>query len=109
MNASFFEKNRKTKHIVIILVIVSMIAGSLALPAISEKHSVDAASKVKVKFIANGGKFADKADADKESIVLKKKKNKKIGKLPKVKKSNYVFKGWYTKKKAEKNIPPKRR
>lgn len=98
-------ENIKSRNVLSVLVIVAMIATMFAIPALDDDNQVMAASKkktYKVKFNANGGKFAKKAKKTKKVT-----KGKKYGKLPKVTKSDAVFKGWYTKKVGGKKITSK--
>ena len=94
---------RKTKSIISIIIILTMMSGVISLPVWNESHQTLAASKkIQVKFKANGGKFAKKSKKSKKVI-----KRKKYGKLPKVTRTGYKFKGWYTKKKSGKKVTKK--
>ena len=83
----------KTKKLFSIL-IIAMIAILMLTAVMSTVTAVDAASKVKVTWNANGGKIGNS-----KIVTTSVTKGAKIGKLPKTpKKTGYVFKGWYTKK-----------
>jgi len=98
------EMSRR-RNIVSALVIVAMVASIFTLPLLNDDYVVNAAAKkVKVTFKANGGKFTAKKYAKKKAYSKKIKKDKKIGKLPKVKRTDYKFKGWYTKKSGGKKV-----
>ncbi len=101
-------KMKKTRNIISALIITVMIAGIFALPVLSGSYSVDAAAKkVKVTYSANGGKFTAKKYAKKKSYSKKITKGKKLGTLPKVKRTGYTLKGWYTKKSGGKKVSKK--
>lgn len=96
-------ENTRVRNAISILVIITMIATMITLPALSSDNQAFAASKTyKVKFKANGGKFAKKAKKSK-SVT----KKKKYGKLPAVTKKDAIFTGWYTKKVGGKKITAK--
>ena len=94
------------KKIVSIPLILTLIIGTYTLPSFAENDQVFADSKfIKVKFRPNGGKFVkQKIKLNKKKYVMRYIKSKKVfrkskyGKLPKVKRNGYKFKGWYTKK-----------
>ena len=71
----------------VMLIAVLMFTMIPAAPALA------ATPGVKVTFNANGGKFAAGV---KKSVTVN--KGKKVGKLPKVTRTGYSLKGWYTKK-----------
>jgi uncharacterized repeat protein (TIGR02543 family) len=75
--------------------------GSTVLASMLNLYDVNAyaASKVKIKFDANGGTIGTKITKTKSV-----RKNKKIGKLPTAARTGYVFKGWFTKKSGGKKI-----
>lgn len=75
------------------LMIAVMIGTTFTVSTVFEDDVYAASKKMKVTFKANKGTFAKGAKKTK-SI----KKGKKLGKLPKVTRSGYTFKGWYTKK-----------
>jgi len=83
----------KTRKIVSILIIV-VVAILMLTTVVASVEPVSAASKVKVKWDANGGKIGTA-----KTTITNVKKGVKIGKLPKTpKRSGYTFVGWYTKK-----------
>ena len=83
----------KTKKLFSIFVI-AMIAILMLTAVMSTVQAVDAASKVKVTWNANGGKIGISKIAT--TTVTK---GVKVGKLPKKPtKAGYIFSGWYTKK-----------
>ena len=83
----------KTRKMVSIL-IIAMIAILMLTVAVASAEPVSAASKVNVKWDANGGKIGTAKVAT--TTVTK---DVKIGKLAKTpKRTGYAFKGWYTKK-----------
>ena len=76
------------------ILIIAMIAILMLTVAVASAEPVSAASNVKVKWDANGGKIGTAKVAT--TTVTK---DVKIGKLPKTpKKVGHAFKGWYTKK-----------
>jgi len=89
----------KTKNMVSIL-IIALVAILMLTTVVASAEPVSAASKVKVKWDANGGKIG----ADKTTISNV-KTGAKIEKLPKTpKRTGYTFAGWYTKKSGGKKI-----
>jgi len=83
----------KTRKMVSIL-IIAMVAVLMLAAVVASAEPVSAASNVKVKWDANGGKIGTAKVAT--TTVTK---DVKLGKLVKApKKTGYVFKGWYTKK-----------
>jgi len=88
-------------------VIVVMVASVFALPIFSDNHKVHAASKAKITFNANNGKFTAKKYTKKKSYNKSITLGKKIGKLPNLKRTGYTFKGWYTKKTGGKKVTKK--
>lgn len=96
-------ENKMARRSLSAIVIVAMIGTMFALP-IFGNDDIYAASKKKVKvtFKANSGKFSKGAKKTKKIV-----KGKKLGTLPKVTKSGYKFKGWYTKKKGGKKYTKK--
>jgi len=83
----------KTRKIVSIL-IIALVAVLMLAVAVASVEPVSAASKVKVKWDANGGKIG--VDKAKVTTVTKNVKIKKLLKAPT--RTGYTFKGWYTKK-----------
>jgi len=71
----------------------------LVIAVFPAENTYAATPKVKITFNANGGKIGSA-----KTKVVKIVKGKKIGKLPKAKRSGYTFKGWYTKKSDGKKI-----
>jgi uncharacterized repeat protein (TIGR02543 family) len=63
----------------------------------SASKKISVVKRIKVTFSANGGK-----NLSKKTITVQ--QNTAIGKLPTVKRKNYVFKGWYTKKSGGKKV-----
>lgn len=55
-----------------------------------------------VTFKATTGSFSHKHNSKKSKIKMKYKKNEKRGYAPKISRSGYAFKGWYTRKKGGK-------
>ena len=83
----------KTKKL-LSLMIIALVAILMLTAVLSTAQAVNAASKVKVTWNANGGKISS-AKVTTTTVT----KGAKIGKLPKTpKKAGYAFKGWYTKK-----------
>ena len=83
----------KTRKMLSVLVIV-LVAILMLIAVMSTVQAVDAASKVKVTWNANGGKI-ETAKIATTTVI----KGAKIGKLPQTpKKTGYAFVGWYTKK-----------
>jgi len=83
----------KTRKMVSIL-IIALIAVLMLTTVVASAEPVSAASKVNVKWDANGGKIGT-AKVTTTTVT----KDVKLGKLPKTpKKVGYAFKGWYTKK-----------
>ncbi len=98
----------KLKNLISISIIAFMIAGVFALPVINDDYSVQAATKkVKVIYKANGGKFTAAKYASKSKVVKKVRKGKKRGTAPKIKRTGYILKGWYTKKSGGKKVTAK--
>lgn len=90
--------NRKLPKRVVSILLVTMLI--ITLP-ITNLHRTEAAvKKVKIKFFVCSGTFKADIDKGKKSISAKIKKGKKMGMPPVVKRDNYVFTGWYTKKKG---------
>ncbi len=101
-------ENKKIRYLISVSVIIMMIAGVLALPVINNDYSVQAATKkVKVIYKANGGKFTAAKYASKTTVVKKVRKGKKRGTAPKIKRTGYTLKGWYTKKSGGKKVTAK--
>jgi len=75
------------------MLVIAMVAILMLTAVLSTVQAVDAASKVKVTWDANGGKIGTAKIAT--TTVTK---GAKIGKLKTPKKTGYAFKGWYTKK-----------
>lgn len=99
---NYKEERMETKGLTIkkaiTIILVTALMFSVA-PIISDSQYVEASSKIKVSFNANGGKVA------KKSKTVKYKK--KYGKLPAPTKSGYKFVGWYTKKSGGKKVTAK--
>lgn len=92
-------ENTNTRRFIITLAVVTVLAGIFTLPVLGDDYAVDAASKkVKVKYKANGGKFTAKKYTQKKTVTKKVTKDKKVGTAPKIKRTGYKLKGWYTKK-----------
>ena len=92
--------NRKLpKHMVSILLVTMLI---ITLPIINLQKTEAAIKKVKVKSFICSGTFKANINQGKKSITAKVKKGKKMGMPPVVKRDNYVFAGWYNKKKGGK-------
>ncbi len=62
-----------------------------------------------VTYKATNGIFKKKSNSSKKRIIFKYKKNRKRGYAPSIKRSKYVFNGWYTKKKGGKKYTSKTR
>ena len=111
-------ENNTGRSILSFFVIVTMVWALVATPFFDGSDQVYASSKikkktVKVRFKASGAKFVkqtvknSKGKKVKSFLKIKKVKvGKKYGKLPKVTKTGYSFKGWYTNKKGGKKIMP---
>ena len=82
------------------ILLVIMLLTSLPITNLQEIEA--ATKKVKVKFFVCAGTFKADINKEKKSISAKIKKGKKMGMPPIVKRDNYVFTGWYTKKKGGK-------
>ena len=87
------------KRIVSILLAIMLI---ITLPITNLQETEATNKKVKVKFFVCSGTFKADINQGKKSITAKVKKGKKMGMPPVVKRDNYVFAGWYTKKKGGK-------
>lgn len=96
--------NKKLKTVLSILLIFTLI---FSLPIMHNNRINAASKKVKVKYVANKGTFKSNLFADKKSVSAKISKGQKRGMAPKVKKSNSIFLGWYTKKKGGKKYTSK--
>ena len=83
------------------ILLVIMLLTSLPITNLQEIEA--ATKKVKVKFFVCAGTFKADINKEKKSISAKIKKGKKMGMPPIVKRDNYVFTGWYTKKKEKKD------
>lgn len=95
----FNMKNKAIKNTISIMVIIVMVGGIFTMPVLTGNSDVDAATKkVKVIYKANEGKFTAKAYAKKKAVIKKIKIGKKRGTAPKIKRTGYTLKGWYTQK-----------
>lgn len=74
----------------------------ITLPITNLQKTEAATKKVKVKFFVCSGTFKADINQGKKSITAKVKKGKKMGMPPVVKRDDYVFTGWYTRKKGGK-------
>ena len=92
--------NRKLPKRIVSILLVTMLI--ISLPITNLHRTEAAAKKVKVKFFACSGTFKADINKGKKLISAKIKKGKKMGMPPVVKRDNYVFTGWYTKKKGGK-------
>ncbi len=101
-------ENIRIRYFISVSIIAFMITSVFALPVINDDYSVQAATKkVKVIYKANGGKFTAAKYASKSKVVKKVKKGKKRGTAPKIKRTGYTLKGWYTKKSGGKKVTAK--
>ena len=82
------------------ILLVTMLIITLPITNLQKTKAVT--KKVKVKFFVCSGTFKADINQGKKSITAKVKKGKKMGMPPVVKRDNYVFTGWYTKKKGGK-------
>ncbi len=112
------KNSKNKKRILTIMISAALVTGLMYAPVnpgdqvyASSKNKDKAGKRVMVKFKANGGKFVKQKYKTIIGIRVKKyqkkkwvKTGKKYGKLSKVKKSGYIFKGWYTGKKGGKKI-----
>lgn len=85
------------KRVIAFVILFSLICASLCLTNVEAKKQTHT-----VTFNAHIGKFKAKINADKKTIKFKYKHNEKRGYAPSIKRSKYVFNGWYTKKKSGK-------
>jgi len=84
------------------LVIITMVVAFM--PSLNNSDVYAKSKKVKVTFNVNGGKFTTKKYSKKAKMVKSITKGKKVGKLPKAKRTGYALKGWYTKKSGGKKV-----
>lgn len=94
-------ENRIMKNVITTLIVTVLIASVLTVP-LAVEDGIYAATKVKVTYKANKGKFTAKKYKNKKSFSKKITKGKKLGTTPKIKRSGYVFLGWTTKKNGTK-------
>ncbi|MFQ9515159.1 MAG: InlB B-repeat-containing protein [Eubacterium sp.] len=92
-------KNRTFKKILSIFLVFSLI---ITLPIAQTKTTEAASNSVKIKYDVNGGFFKNTKYKGKKIVTKKVSKGSKRGSSFKVKRENYVFLGWYTKKKGGK-------
>lgn len=92
-------KNRTLKKILSIFLVFSLI---ITLPIAQTKTTEAASNSVKIKYDVNGGFFKNTKYKGKKIVTKKVSKGSKRGSSFKVKRENYVFLGWYTKKKGGK-------
>lgn len=85
------------KRILALFIILTLTSTTLSV--VADDFYVDAASKFKITFKANGGKVSKKT----KSV----KYRKKYGKLPTATRAGYKFDGWYTKKNGGKKVTAK--
>ena len=92
-------RRKLPKRMVSILLVTMLI---ITLPITNLQETEAATKKVEVKFFVCSGAFKADINQGKKSITARVKKGKKMGMPPVVKRDNYVFTGWYTKKKGGK-------
>ena len=92
------------KRIVALTLLFSLVCTSLCLTNVEAKKKTHT-----VTFNAYNGVFKAKTNADKKIIKFKYKHNEKRGYAPAIKRSKYVFNGWYTKKKGGEKYTSKTR
>lgn len=92
------------KRIVAFIILFSLICAPLCLTNVEAKKKTHT-----VTFNAYNGVFKAKTNADKKIIKFKYKHNEKRGYAPAIKRSKYVFNGWYTKKKGGEKYTSKTR
>ena len=92
--------NRKLPKRMVSILLVTMLIITLPIRNLQKTEAVT--KNVKVKFFVCSGTFKANINQGKKSITAKVKKGKKMGMPPVVKRDNYVFTGWYTKKKGGK-------
>ena len=92
--------NRKLPKRMVSILLVTMLIITLPIRNLQKTEAVT--KNVKVKFFVCSGTFKANINQGKKSISVKIKKGKKMGMPPVVKRDNYVFTGWYTKKKGGK-------
>ena len=93
----------KRKNVLAIILVLALTITSVAI-APSSTYAAQKSKKVKATFNVNGGKFTTKKYSKKAKMVKSITKGKKVGKLPKAKRTGYALKGWYTKKSGGKKV-----